>query len=115
MSTWTCMNHKSANMRQQHFIFVEAGTDRVAIADHSLRDLDDPASTDDGLLVWSGTTGEWHTNSLGGYSLHIRVQTADGEGSWVSLSPHTAKDIEDATGQRITPSSVSIGPFVYVR
>jgi hypothetical protein len=50
---WTLLNRSFAKRTFSHFLFVD-GQGRVAIADHSIRNMKDPASTEDGLLVWDG-------------------------------------------------------------
>ena len=50
--TWKLINRRSAMRDYSHFIFFD-GKD-VAIADHSIIDLGNPASTEDGLLLFDG-------------------------------------------------------------
>ena len=59
---WTCVNRRMAKKFGDHFIFVNK-KGQVAIADHSIRDLNDPSSTDDGLLIWDGGKGEFTVGS----------------------------------------------------
>jgi hypothetical protein len=40
-----------------HYLFHDDDTNAVALADHSIADLNDPSSTEDGLLVWTGEMG----------------------------------------------------------
>ena len=53
---WKCVNRRMAKKFGDHFIFVNT-KGQVAFADHSIRDLNDPSSTDDGLLIWDGGQG----------------------------------------------------------
>jgi hypothetical protein len=46
---WQLINECEAQAYFTHYLFRDG--DRVAIADHSIRDLRDPSSTDDGLLL----------------------------------------------------------------
>lgn len=50
---WKLLNRSFAKRNFSHFLFVDE-QGRVAIADHSIRNMRDPSSTDDGLLVWDG-------------------------------------------------------------
>ena len=53
---WTCVNRRMAEKFYDQFIFVnESG--QVAFADHSIRNLNDPSSTESGLLIWDGGHG----------------------------------------------------------
>jgi hypothetical protein len=40
----------------EHFIFVNENG-QVAFADHSIENLNDPSTTDNGLLIWDGGAG----------------------------------------------------------
>lgn len=48
---WKLLNKKHAKKNYTHFVFVDEQK-QIAIADHSMRDLADPSSGDDGLLIW---------------------------------------------------------------
>lgn len=54
MKSWILINEEHAKHNWTHFLFVCEKTNEIAIADHSIRDLGDPGSTDDGFLIWSG-------------------------------------------------------------
>lgn len=50
--SWRLLNHKQAKAFWSHYVYMnDAGT--IALADHSIRNLKDPGSTDDGLLTWT--------------------------------------------------------------
>ena len=46
---WTLTNRNFAEKTFNLFVFVDGN--RIAVADHSIEDLNDPSSTDDGLLL----------------------------------------------------------------
>jgi hypothetical protein len=49
---WRLLNLKQAKAFWSHYVYMnDAGT--IALADHSIRNLKDPGSTDDGLLTWT--------------------------------------------------------------
>lgn len=51
MRKWKCLNRAEAKANGYHFVFINNETGELAIADHSMRDENDPATTDDGLLL----------------------------------------------------------------
>jgi hypothetical protein len=51
---WTCLNRRQATRLFTHFVFFDEESRHIAIADHSIRIPNDPASTDDGLLLCVG-------------------------------------------------------------
>jgi hypothetical protein len=53
---WTCLNRRQATRLFTHFVFFDEENRHIAIADHSIRIPNDPASTDDGLLLCVGIT-----------------------------------------------------------
>jgi hypothetical protein len=46
---WNLTNRRFAEKHYTHFVYFSG--DQIAIADHSIRNLSDPSSTDDGLLL----------------------------------------------------------------
>ncbi len=52
---WVLLNRGFAQSQYTHYVFFDPQRGRVAIADHSLRNLSDPGSTDDGLLLVAPT------------------------------------------------------------
>lgn len=46
---WTLTNRNFAEKTFNLFVFVDGN--RIAVADHSIEDMNDPSSTDDGLLL----------------------------------------------------------------
>lgn len=107
---WKCINRESALHRSDHFVFVSA-TGLVAIADHSMRDVEDPSSTDDGLLVWDG--GVTVLEAGPGPSSDPRLLLTVSEGgrgrdkATVSVSLSTALAIERVTGRKVLPEFLS--------
>jgi len=50
-------NKIEARKSFSHYLFHDDDTNAVALADHSIADLNDPSSTEDGLLVRTGEMG----------------------------------------------------------
>lgn len=48
---WKLLNKKHAKKKETHFVFINEQK-QIAIADHSIQNLADPGSGDDGLLIW---------------------------------------------------------------
>lgn len=114
MTTWNCINRPHALEAQEHFVFVD-GAGRVALADHSLRDFYDPASTDDGLLIWDDNIGTFENGCHGTLYLTLTVTRNDGSKGFVWVSPEVAGSIENATGKKVAPATFKVGPFEYHR
>ena len=49
MTNWTLLNRRFAEKHYSHFIYQQGN--QFAIADHSISNLNDPSSTEDGLLL----------------------------------------------------------------
>jgi hypothetical protein len=91
---WKLINRTEALQRHSHFVFVRG--DDVAIADHSLNKVTDPASTEDGLLLWDGKLGTIRTN-------YVLLRIKGDRESFVSVSTLTAYRIQQATGKQVIP------------
>lgn len=89
---WKLINRTEALQRHSHFIFIRG--DEVAIADHSLNKSTDPASTDDGLLLWDGNVGTIRTD-------YVLLRLKGDSESYVSVSTLTAYRIQQATGKQV--------------
>ena len=77
MTDWKLLNRRFAEKHFTHFIF-QFGN-QFAIADHSIDNINDPSSTDDGLLLIddSRKVDSYDKGAI------IPVVTESGEQSWV--------------------------------
>lgn len=91
-----------------HYLFHDADNNTVALADHSISNLNDPSSTEDGLLVWNGDIGTL-INSDRHTSVILDVRSDDGNTIIVSLL--TACRIEQLTGLQVIPANVEIAEY----
>ena len=91
-----------------HYLFHDEDTNTVALADHSISNLDDPSSTEDGLLVWNGDIGTL-INSDRHTSVILDVRSDDGNTILVSLL--TACRIEQLTGLQVIPLNTEIAEY----
>lgn len=91
---WKLINRQEAIQQNSHYVFVR--DDDVAIADHSIGNLKDPSSTDDGLLLWDGKVGKLYHGA-------VEVRITGGRGSYVQLTALTAYRIQQATGKQVIP------------
>lgn len=114
MATWNCINRQYALDSQEHYVFVD-GAARVAIADHTIRDFNDPSTTEDGLLLWDGNVGKFEYIQGEGLSLVIGAYLDDGYHVRISIAPEVAQSIENATGKKVAPPTINYGPFKYSR
>ena len=94
---WKLINKAEAIQCDYHFIYTM--DDLVAIADHSIRDMDDPASTDDGLCLWDGKVGR--VTASGTIAIGIIANDAS---SCCHIAALTAHRIEEATGLQVIPN-----------
>jgi len=92
---WQLINRQEAVQQRSHFVFIRG--DDVAIADHSIGKMTDPASTEDGLLLWDGKVGKIYQGS-------IEIGISDGRGSYIHVTPLTAYRIQQATGKQVIPN-----------
>jgi len=95
---WRCINRDDAEARFEHFVFVSE-TRSVAIADHSMRDMSDPSSTDDGLIE----------RATGRKVFPDSVTLAEGEGQCLVLECRRIAPGLDAA-QQDEPASSSLRP-----
>jgi len=105
-------NKIEANKCFSHYLFHDDETNAVAIADHSISDLNDPSSTEDGLLIWTGEIGtlssvRHHSTIL----LPFEDRTAPYNTSYVGISILTACRIEQLTGLQVIPANVEIAEY----
>lgn len=98
---WHIINQREARKYNTHYLYINVRGD-VAIADHSIRNVFDPASTDDGLLVWSGDPlhFDW-VNSC----VFIPVYTDKDVRSNVPTSILTALRMGQALGKNVWPDN----------
>jgi hypothetical protein len=103
-------NKIEASKYFSHYLFHDDDTNTVAIADHSIADLSDPSSTDDGLLVWDGEVARLiSTKTLTSILLDVIMQ--DGETSTCIISILTACRIEQLTGKQVIPLNIEIADY----
>ena len=110
---WTCINKTEAQKCFSHFIFHDEDTGEIAIADHSIRDMNDPSTTEDGLLVWTGdmgalSSGRNHTSIM----LPFKDKTAPYNISYVGISILTAVRIEQITHNQVIPMNTEIAEYL---
>jgi hypothetical protein len=92
-----------------HYLFHDEDTNAVALADHSIANLNDPSSTEDGLLVWNGDIGTLINTTDRNTSVLLDVRSDDGNTIIVSLL--TACRIEQLTGLQVIPANVEIAEY----
>jgi len=92
-----------------HYLFYDEDTNAVALADHSIANLNDPSSTEDGLLVWNGDIGTLINTTDRNTSVLLDVRSDDGNTIMVSLL--TACRIEQLTGLQVIPANVEIAEY----
>ena len=104
-------NKIEANKCFSHYLFHDDETNAVAIADHSIADLNDPSSTEDGLLVWTGEMGKLISTTDRHTSVLLDVR-ADNDGLYTMIvSVLTACRIEQLTGLQVIPANVEIAEY----
>ena len=105
-------NKIEANKCFSHYLFHDADTNAVAIADHSISDLNDPSSTEDGLLIWTGEIGTLSSvRHQATILLPFEDRTAPYNTSYVGISILTACRIEQLTGLQVIPANVEIAEY----
>ena len=105
---WTLTNKIEAKKCFSHFLFHNEDNNNVALADHSIANLNDPSSTEDGLLVWTGEMGRLISTADRHTSVLLDVKMEDGEQSSVIVSVLTACRIEQLTGLQVIPLNTEI-------
>jgi hypothetical protein len=108
---WTLTNKIEAKKCFSHFLFHNEDNNTVAVADHSIANLNDPSSTDDGLLVWTGEMGRLCGLSNRHTSVLLDVRMEDGNTSTVIVSVITACRIEQLTGLQVIPLNTEIADY----
>ena len=93
---WCLLNRKQAVAYWSHYVYMnDAGT--IALADHSIRNLNDPNSTDDGLLTWTYDK-LWVSNKRGNAIVSVPVYMKDRRTSTVITCFATAVVMAQACG-----------------
>jgi hypothetical protein len=108
---WTLTNKIEAKKCFAHFLFHNEDNNTVALADHSIANLNDPSSTEDGLLVWTGEMGRLISTADRHTSVLLDVKMEDGEQSSVIVSVLTACRIEQLTGLQVIPLNTEIADY----
>lgn len=114
MTTWNCINRAYALDAHEHYVFVD-GAGRVALADHTIVDFSNPASGEDGLMLWNDKVGEFQQMHGEGLAIKVSVVLDDGYVTSLWIAPEVAKSIENATGKKVAPATFKVGPFEYHR
>ena len=104
-------NKLEAKKSFSHFLFHNDDDNTVAIADHSLANFDNPSSTEDGLLVWTGELGRLITTSDRHTSVLLDVRSVDDGLYTVIVSVLTACRIEQLTGLQVIPMNEEIADY----
>ncbi|MEY4263479.1 MAG: hypothetical protein RL373_47 [Pseudomonadota bacterium] len=104
-------NKIEANKCFSHFLFHNEDNNTVAVADHSIANLNDPSSTEDGLLVWTGEMGRLISTADRHTSVLLDVRMEDGDTSTVITSVLTACRIEQLTGLQVIPMNIEIADY----
>jgi hypothetical protein len=103
-------NKLEARKTFSHFLFHNEDNNTVALADHSITNLNDPSSTDDGLLVWDGEVARLISTKTQ-TSILLDVIMQDGETSTCIISILTACRIEQLTGKQVIPLNIEIADY----
>lgn len=93
-----------------HFLFHDDDNNAVALADHSISNLKDPSSTEDGLLVWTGQVGRLISTANHHTSVLLDVRTVNGLYTTM-VSVLTACRIEQLTGLQVIPLNKEISEY----
>ena len=104
-------NKMEANKCFSHYLFHDDDTNSVALADHSIADLNDPSSTEDGLLVWNGEIGRLISTADRHTSVLLDVRSDDDGLYTMIVSILTACRIEQLTGLQVIPANVEIAEY----
>jgi hypothetical protein len=99
--SWKVINREQARRSDTHYLFVHTDG-RCAIADHSLRDITNPAMTDDGLLLLDpARTAEisiWKSGAI----VMIPVKNERSDELFVIGDPNSALDWAIAGGVKVS-------------
>jgi hypothetical protein len=104
-------NKLEAKKSFSHFLFHNDDDNTVAIADHSLANFNNPSSTEDGLLVWTGELGRLITTANRHTSVLLDVKSDDDGLYTVIVSVLTACRIEQLTGLQVIPMNIEIADY----
>ena len=94
-----------------HYLFHDDDNNTVALADHSIADLNDPSSTEDGLLIWNGEIGQLISTADRHTSVLLDVRSDDDGLYTMIVSILTACRIEQLTGLQVIPANVEIAEY----
>jgi hypothetical protein len=104
-------NKIEARKSFSHYLFHDDGNNTVALADHSIADLNDPSSTEDGLLVWTGEMGRLISTTDRQTSVLLDVRADDDNLYTMIVSVLTACRVEQLTGLQVIPANVEIADY----
>jgi hypothetical protein len=103
-------NKMEAKKTFSHFLFHNEDNNTVAIGDHSITNLNDPSSTEDGLLVWDGEVARLISTKTQ-TSILLDVVMQNGEMSTCIISLLTACRIEQLTDKQVIPMNTEIAEY----
>jgi hypothetical protein len=104
-------NKIEARKSFSHYLFHDDDNNTVALADHSIADLNDPSSTEDGLLVWTGEMGRLISTTDRQTSVLLDVRADDDCLYTMIVSVLTACRVEQLTGLQVIPANVEIADY----
>ena len=104
-------NKMEAKKSFSHYLFHDDASNTVALADHSIADLNDPSSTEDGLLVWTGEMGRLISTTDRQTSVLLDVRADDDCLYTMIVSVLTACRVEQLTGLQVIPANVEIAEY----
>jgi hypothetical protein len=104
-------NKQEAKKCFAHYLYHNEDNNTVAVADHSIANLNDPSSTEDGLLVWTGEMGRLISTANHHTSILLDVRMEDNDTSTVIISVLTACRIEQLTGLQVIPMNHEIADY----
>jgi hypothetical protein len=94
-----------------HYLFHNEDNNAVALADHSISNLNDPSSTEDGLLVWTEEMGRLISTTDRNTSVLLDVRADDDVLYTMIISILTACRIEQLTGLQVIPLNTEIAEY----
>ena len=104
-------NKIEANKCFSHYLYHNEDNNAVALADHSIANLNDPSSTEDGLLVWTGEIGKLIHTANRHTSVLLDVRSDDDGLYTMIVSILTACRIEQLTGLQVIPMNIEIADY----
>jgi hypothetical protein len=94
-----------------HYLFHNEDNNADALADHSIANLHDPSSTEDGLLIWTGEIGTLINTADRYTSVLLDVSDGNSDSHTIIVSILTACRIEQLTGLQVIPLNVEIADY----